>query len=321
MPRVILLKTTLSIVSTVCLGLWTQACTFENQEPASLKLKEQATYSLSNARTITGAAGTVSDGLIVWGGRGEPIRLIQKGGIVELPSPSGVVRAARWKRPSSSIEVITDEGRFLELELNTSWSIKPVGGVPYKVVAAAATDSGWMIVSTEDGEQLTLQFLRFGMLHAERSRSLLSMPSRGDLHASSYQGLLFLSSKVFPHEIFVVNTSLHVVGQLPAIEGSSRISAVSDSTLKGMVGLPVVPVPSGYIHMLADTRSSMRLVRIYDRLGRKLRERVVGIPFGILHRADERTVLAVRRLGEVELVLHSVDDGTASTADLRVPAK
>ena len=86
------------------------------------------------------------------------------------------------------------------------------------------------------------------------------------------------------------------------------ITGVSDTVVSSeLVGMATHAIDKGFIQLLADPRSDLRVLVVYGPDGRTFRRATIGVSLGLLDFEPVAThVLALRRTDTLELVTYSL---------------
>lgn len=280
------------------------------QAPAGIQLVEIASYTVPAGLEVTGAALSEKGSVVFWSRDSKSV-MVTDGRITRglCIGQNLDPLAAAFAAGSSLVEIVDSRSSRLVRAVPGGDCRKGSGlGNPGWIIAAAySRETGEWVGLTNRAGQSSLVILRAGrlrhvpvptipvasipMTHLRASRggvllSSLSWPFRWE--ALSWTGALLRSGRPF-----VTNTFVRL----------GRDSALH-SQLHGMATLAI---RQGFVQVLADPRTDLRVLVRYSPEGRPAARTTLGVSLGLLDfEPSTERLLAIRRTDRAELVTYSL---------------
>ncbi|WKW12192.1 hypothetical protein Strain138_001474 [Pseudogemmatithrix spongiicola] len=283
----------------------------QDSNDAVLVLEEFASDSVPSSYPVSGAVRGARY-LAVWSSVTDTMLLKAHNGTEweKLRLPTGRVLGVAFESDellsvidSASIFRVASNGRVLS-QLRMSLPFAPFAAVRARdkwIVAGRLSggDVGLLALSSADGS-----FSDVGVVSA---RSVAAPRGDTSFFANAwltwYRGELVVSSSQNPFRVFLIDEA---GDQSRTLEPPyAAVDVQRDTESAEWVGLHTHSLGCGYIQVLADLRSDMRRLIVYDEDGSFLRESLVTVSLGILESDPVRKeLIALRRFAHDEIVLY-----------------
>lgn len=281
--------------------------TADAQDHRRLELFEIQSIPVPDDVEIAGGMLSGTEEFLAWTRTGYVV-LGTRSGTAACQLPITQIVAARTASPGS-LEVVTSKGLY-RLEIANGPACASVDVRPILVqaldneIVSAAFDGQWVI----------------GMINPGGSSRLARLGPQGFVaigSANLNQQLRLRASHISAHnrEVVISEMGWPFGWRIAGRGASSRKRQFDRDTLLAsnkdtaqaleMVGTGMRFLDEGFISVLADPRSDLRALVVFDRSGSRQRIATVSIPLGVLDtRPDSRLLLAVRRTDVIELVVY-----------------
>jgi hypothetical protein len=269
-----------------------------------LVLREIDANELPTSMRVAGGAIRSNGRSVIWGADGRSLVETGNGSVsIRCPGFRGHFLAAGILT-SGAVEVIDTLARSV-LSVRQGVCIKRRDiKVPGRIVAAALLSDGWL-VGTEDLQG------RPGLWYVDEGENNLGSPASYERvdsldwhleHLTSGPREAYLTSIRWPYQWRVVRTGEGRVSRR-RIAVSGVVGRASAEFPTNWSGLPVFPLDSGFVRVVADPRSDARILVLLDSLGAEIRRSRMDVAFGIVAtNPSAKLLLATRRTDKYELV-------------------
>ncbi|MGQ0713961.1 MAG: hypothetical protein ACT4PJ_09525 [Gemmatimonadaceae bacterium] len=304
-----LLRVPIEVVLALCLAA--EVTGSQTIERSLLKLEERRVMPLTTSFAVSGATVTLQGSYVVWSRTQRKVQYVRADEVRSICDGMALAPiSAAFTNGDATVEVIDAEGRLIRWNESDA-RCTPVDSIVVtgELMGAVYHEGGW-IIAAEDGQGRGVLLLRGrsgGVRHvvesSSRLGSALHLPQ--SFFSPHPQGLL-LSLAVWPFQWRVISTAGGVLAEGQPFTGDTTIVVGTDTArASSMVGLASHRLDRGYVQIVADPKSDIRLFVLYDDSGRRVRMKPVAVSMGILQVLPEHHWLAaLRRTRDLELVLY-----------------
>ena len=297
----------LHLVWVLLLNVGTRPCAAQDAVPR-LVLTEVGSTRLPGGLAVASAALGAGDSWVAWSGRQPGILLRDSARVRRACTASEPVAAGFTSNgsvqlvdaASRTIRVLDESGQCVSVH-HLSTTAEVVGG--------ALVGDDWILATVNRFGQSAL--LRVSASGNERNIPVQehSVAARMRLRLSSlvtHRNGVLLSAMRWPFQWDALDSLGHVVASGRPFSHDSVLADWPRAPRRvNLVGLTTLDLGEGYLQLIADPRSDLRLLALYAEDGRIARTSVLQTPFGLLAaNPSSHTLLALRRSDEVEVVVY-----------------
>ncbi|MDP2858795.1 MAG: hypothetical protein Q8P50_12570 [Bacillota bacterium] len=293
------------------------ACVAANEAPgpavaqvALLQLAEVATWQPPEGFRLEGVSQSRTGELLVWSRRAAIVlsRHWEQQREVRFPENLSVVSAALVRGGAQAeVEVLAQEPLALyRLAVDGSIRESTRLRVAGRLARATWSPEGWLLL-LERSEEDPATFALVRCLGRDGGELRQIATLEADSYLANAPGLIVLSRISEPYTVHV----LHEAGGRQRMEPpvdvlDSLMAAQERGTRDGWAALSTIPINDGFMQVISDLTSDLRILVLYDALGRFSRARTLDAPLAFLASdLEEETLIAVRRVNQLELVRYT----------------
>lgn len=267
-----------------------------------LQLDQLRAIRIPEGVSVTGAALSDRGTILFWAGPEKLVYLVADGRKRQVCSNRKLAVIA-------GAFVNGDTAELLERTSGRVYRLLPTGAcrlletLGIDAYAAARTNGGWLAGIRDSAGREIIALV--GTNPSQPRQKLIDSVELGRTHLTASDGGVVTSAVHWPFRWTLHRmTSRDVVG-LPFVH-DTLIRDGQDSVLATrLLGLPTFPLDHGYLQLLTDPASDLRVLTIYDEEGVRKRSVVINAAIGVLAtRPSARQLLMLRQTNRREIVLY-----------------
>lgn len=240
--------------------------------------------------------------VLIWSPDGRELTEIHAGRFTRLCSVEGdSILVADYIR-SQEIEAVTRRGLILRVDRPTNTCVRrgSVVGQSGLQPLAAAYAGRWVVAAVGDsGAYLTWSATESGL---RESTSAVQLRPRTTFLHSGGDDVVIAASMLWPFRTQLLSSS---VAFQPFLGDTVFRYAADTVAAVRLTGMGVHSVDRGYLMVLSDLRSDLRVLVLFDSTGLRQRVTLLNVPLGFMDSDTEtQTLLGVRTASKVELLFY-----------------
>lgn len=278
------------------------------QPSGRLELIQESSFSLPRGFEVTGATLSENGSVVVWSRENSAV-IWTDGESTKRLCPDQAIDplASVVVNPPSGIEIVDGRtGRLILARLTGGCRWGRRLGPRGTIVAAAyhRRTSQWIALLSRGA--LSMLGGPRGRNEASQAPVPVSAAELPTMHMTPSATGVILSSLKAPYEWVSISTDgVPLMRGRPFMTDTTVASGSDFRASAGFLGMSTHHIDSGYVQLLADPKSDLRVIVVYATNAEVTRRTTLDVPIGILDfQPTTKRLLALRRTDELELVTY-----------------